>query len=101
MRSARKFRCLIPKLPARTADTAIRLCVLLRLACLLNRSRSQRTLPELELAASKKKLALSFPAGWLADHPLTGADLEQERTFLKAAGIKLKVGELKGDGSAG
>ena len=55
----------------------------------------------LELSAGKKKLELSFPAGWLTEHPLTGADLEQERTFLRAAGIKLQVNELKRRDPAG
>ena len=92
----RKFpKALFADLPAPAAATAIRLSVLLRLGCLLNRSRSQRTLPELRITAGPRKLLLEFPPGWLAEHPLTGADLEQERIYLKAAGIKLRLGELK------
>ncbi len=91
----RKFpKALFAELPAATAQTAVRLCVLLRLACLLNRDRSLRTLPELELTASRRKLRIAFRRGWLEHHPLTAADLQQERTFLKTAGVKLRVGEL-------
>ncbi|MEM7355707.1 MAG: Ppx/GppA phosphatase family protein [Acidobacteriota bacterium] len=90
----RKFpKALFAELPAGAAQTALRLCLLLRLACLLNRSRSQRTLPELTLAVSKRKLILTFPDGWLARHPLTEADLEQEKIYLKTAGIKLRLDE--------
>ncbi len=88
----RKFpRALFAELPTRTAQTALRLCVLLRLSCLLNRSRSQRTLPEIRLRASPRKLRLEFPPGWLTKHPLTAADLALETTYLKAAGLKLRV----------
>ena len=98
----RKFpKPLFAELQAATGDTAMRLCVLLRLGVLLNRSRSQRTLPDFQLAAKKRRIEIAFPVGWLARHPLTGADLEQERTFLKAAGIKLGVGETAADGAGG
>ena len=91
----RKFpKALFAELPSVAAQTALRLCVLLRLACLLNRDRSLRTLPELSLSARRRKLKLAFRAGWLEDHPLTVADLQQERAFLKAAGVKLRVGEF-------
>ena len=83
------------KLPAAQKQTTLRLCVLLRLACLLNRDRSLRTLPELRLSATKRKLRLDFSAGWLAAHPLTAADLQMEKAYLKAAGLKLRVGELE------
>ncbi len=90
----RKFpRALFAELPPKTAHTTIQLCVLLRLSCLLNRSRSQRTLPEIRLIACPHKLELEFPMGWLAQHPLTAADLALEKTYLKAAGIKLRFGK--------
>ena len=34
-----------------------------------------------------------FPRGWLIEHPLTAADLEQECEYLQAAGFRLR-GEL-------
>jgi exopolyphosphatase/guanosine-5'-triphosphate,3'-diphosphate pyrophosphatase len=66
-----------------------RLCVLLRLAVLLNRSRSA-ALPEIGAAAADTALDLAFPQGWLDDHPLTQTDLESEREFLAAAKFELK-----------
>ena len=91
----RKFpKAEFASLPAAQKQTPLRLCVLLRLACLLNRDRSLRTLPEFRLSANKRRLRLDLRAGWLDAHPLTAADLQMERGFLKSAGFKLKVGEL-------
>ena len=68
------------------------LIVLLRLAVLLNRGRSPTALPDIDLNAKGRTLEVVFPKGWLADHPLTAADLEQEIEYLQAAGFRLKVG---------
>lgn len=65
--------------------TARRLAVLLRLAALLHRERSERPLPPFALAVSKDHLHLSFPAAWLERHPLTRADLEQEAERLTSS----------------
>lgn len=67
------------------------LIVLLRLAVLLHRGRSQAALPKIGLATRGRSLELSFPRGWLEDHPLTAADLENEVEHLKASGFRLKV----------
>ena len=69
-----------------------RLCVLLRLAVVLNRSRADDFLPPIEAELEGEALALSFPPGWLDAHPLTRADLEQERAYLGAAEIGLRFG---------
>jgi exopolyphosphatase/guanosine-5'-triphosphate,3'-diphosphate pyrophosphatase len=68
------------------------LIVLLRLAVLLHRGRSSAAPPKIELQAKGRSLDMNFPKGWLDDHPLTAADLEQEVEYLKAAGFKLRVG---------
>ena len=68
------------------------LVVLLRLAVLLHRGRGPRSLPQIDLAARGRSLDLAFPKGWLAEHPLTAADLEQEVDYLRAAGFRLRVG---------
>jgi exopolyphosphatase/guanosine-5'-triphosphate,3'-diphosphate pyrophosphatase len=68
------------------------LVVLLRLAVLLNRGRSPAALPDIDLHPKGRTLEVVFPKGWLADHPLTAADLEQEIEYLQAAGFRLKVG---------
>jgi exopolyphosphatase/guanosine-5'-triphosphate,3'-diphosphate pyrophosphatase len=67
------------------------LVVLLRLAVLLHRGRGPRALPEIGLHARGRSLEVEFPKGWLAEHPLTAADLEQEAGYLQAAGFKLRV----------
>lgn len=66
------------------------LIVLLRLAVLLNRGRSNAPQPEIKLAAKVRLLELRFPTRWLDEHPLTLADLEQEAEWLKAVGFRLK-----------
>ena len=66
-----------------------RLCVLLRLAVVLHRSRSNSSLPEMRISVSKNRVNLDFPSGWLDKHPLTFVDLSTEEGFLQAADIKL------------
>ena len=70
---------------------AFYLIVLLRLAVLLHRGRGQRSLPEIQLTAKGTQLELVFSRGWLAEHPLTEADLEQEVEWLANAGFTLRV----------
>ncbi len=71
-------------------DGALRLSILLRLAVVLHRSRSEMPLPPIALEGDGNFLKLRFPESWLDEHPLTRADLEQEASYLKAAGLKLK-----------
>jgi exopolyphosphatase/guanosine-5'-triphosphate,3'-diphosphate pyrophosphatase len=68
----------------------IRLGMLLRLAVLLHRERSRLLLPEFSILPLPEGLKLIFPRGWLAQHPLTQADLEQEREFLKVTKLQLE-----------
>jgi exopolyphosphatase/guanosine-5'-triphosphate,3'-diphosphate pyrophosphatase len=67
------------------------LIVLLRLAVLLHRGRSAQALPKIDVRAKVRSIEISFPRGWIEDHPLTAADLEQEVDYLKVAGFRLKV----------
>jgi exopolyphosphatase/guanosine-5'-triphosphate,3'-diphosphate pyrophosphatase len=67
------------------------LIVLLRLAVLLHRGRGPRALPEIDLRPKGRSLEALFPKGWLEEHPLTAADLEQEVAYLQATGFKLRV----------
>lgn len=78
----------LPRGPAKRARC---LAVLLRLAVLLHRSRTDAALPEMKLRAQKRGVRLSFPRGWLEEHPLTREDLEQENRYLRAARMRLKV----------
>ncbi|GAB4370727.1 MAG: exopolyphosphatase [Acidobacteriota bacterium] len=73
------------------AARALRLCVLLRLAARLRRSRSREPLPELRLAVDGDSLRLGIPSGWLRDHPLVRADLENEARYLEAAGLRFEI----------
>ena len=76
-------------LPAEWQEPARRLCVLLRLAVDLHRSRSPAPLPPISLQVSGSALRLEFPRDWLTAHPLTTADLEAEREALARAGFEL------------
>lgn len=67
----------------------IYLCILLRLAVLLHRSRSIQELPSFRLEATDNQLKLYFPHHWLEQHPLTQADLEQECNYLKEIRMQL------------
>ena len=77
-------------LPATMVTPAKRIAVLLRLAVLLNRSRSAEDLSGMRIEADGATLKLTFPQGWLEQRPLTDADLAMERANLKAAGLRLK-----------
>lgn len=82
---------LFAELPKRRARFALRLCLLLRLGAVLNRSRSRRPMPEVSLECHKHRMVLHFPDGWLDEHPLTRADLAQESLYLRDTGHRLKV----------
>lgn len=69
---------------------ALRLATLLRLAVLLNRSRTTAGPPAVALEVGDDNIALKFPPGWLADNPLTIADLEREQTYLRDVGLTIQ-----------
>jgi exopolyphosphatase/guanosine-5'-triphosphate,3'-diphosphate pyrophosphatase len=73
--------------PARLAG--IRLCVLLRLAVLFHRGRTDEQVPDVVIKADNNYVELHFPYGWLDQHPLTQADLGNECDYLKDANITL------------
>ena len=64
--------------------------VLLRLAVMLNRDRSDRALPVIEAVATEDKITLLFPPDWLSSHRLTATGLETEKKILKNLSIKLR-----------
>jgi exopolyphosphatase/guanosine-5'-triphosphate,3'-diphosphate pyrophosphatase len=65
--------------------------IILRIASLLHHSRSSIALPELKLTSDGLHFILQFPEQWLASHPLTAADLEEEKDYLAAWDISLVV----------
>jgi len=81
----------LEELPSLWRAPLFKLVVLLRLAALLNRSRSPSDLPSIGLTTGKDSLELDFPQQWLDDNPLTAADLEQEETWLRTRGFALKL----------
>jgi exopolyphosphatase/guanosine-5'-triphosphate,3'-diphosphate pyrophosphatase len=65
------------------------LAVLLRLAVLLHRSRTD--VGDVLVVGNRRSLEVRFGPGWLEAHPLTQADLQEEAEFLKAGGFELKT----------
>jgi exopolyphosphatase/guanosine-5'-triphosphate,3'-diphosphate pyrophosphatase len=85
-----KFRITsFENLVAQAQKPGIRLCVLLRLAVLLHRGRTDEQVPDVSIRVDKSDITLKFPENWLAQHSLTSADLKKERQFLKDAGFSL------------
>lgn len=80
------------ELPEAAVKPVTRMCVLLRLAVLLNHGRSPEPFPAFRLTAGDDTLELVFPDGWLDRHPLTRANLEQEAASLKAERLRLTFG---------
>ncbi|MGE3164783.1 MAG: exopolyphosphatase [Planctomycetota bacterium] len=78
-------------LPHVRPKQALRLCILLRLAVLLNRSHAGRTLPPIGIEVEKNTVRLRTPTGWLDEHPLTRADLKAEAAFAAPAGYTIDV----------
>jgi exopolyphosphatase / guanosine-5'-triphosphate,3'-diphosphate pyrophosphatase len=90
----------IEALPERLATPARRLMLLLRLAVLLHRGHDPQQPPPVEFSATGNRLLLSLPAAWLANHPLTRADLEVERELLSEIGYRLTVATCEADATA-
>jgi exopolyphosphatase/guanosine-5'-triphosphate,3'-diphosphate pyrophosphatase len=85
-----KFRITsFENLVAQAQKPGIRQCVLLRLAVLLHRGRTDEQVPDVSIRVDKSDITLKFPENWLAQHSLTSADLKKERQFLKDAGFSL------------
>ena len=65
--------------------------VILRLALVFNRGRSNSEHTVLRLKALKKGAKITFTADWLVAHPLTEQDLLQEQQYLAHVKLKLKL----------
>jgi exopolyphosphatase/guanosine-5'-triphosphate,3'-diphosphate pyrophosphatase len=81
----------IKNLPDEVQLSTQKIIVLLRLAMVFNRGRSERTDTIIKLKVTDKGLDLRLPEGWLEKHPLSQADLEQEADYLKSIKLKLKI----------
>jgi exopolyphosphatase/guanosine-5'-triphosphate,3'-diphosphate pyrophosphatase len=80
---------LLKSLPRDWRQSALRLSMLLRLAVLMNRNRSLSDMPSVGLEVSATTMKLRFDADWLDSNPLTIADLERERGYLRSSEYKL------------
>lgn len=77
------------------SPSLIALCALLRLAVVLHRGRSENALPAFWVAPTGDgEVRLTFPRRWLAEHPLTRLDLEQESEYLAVIPLKLAVASI-------
>jgi exopolyphosphatase/guanosine-5'-triphosphate,3'-diphosphate pyrophosphatase len=63
----------------------------LRLAVLFRRARRAESLPQMQLAAGARALRLKLPPAWVEQHPLTEADLQQEKAPMAELGVKLDI----------
>jgi exopolyphosphatase/guanosine-5'-triphosphate,3'-diphosphate pyrophosphatase len=83
-------RSLFKELPSPWNVDALILTLILRLSVLLHRNRQEQDKTDFKISISKSKVRLQFPDHWLAQAPLTHADLIQEAVYLKSAGFKLE-----------
>ena len=85
----RKF----PMAELRGSPSLVALGIVLRLAVVLHRSRTDAPLPELTVAVApnSREVELQLPAEWLAANPLTRLDLEQEANYLDVASVGLTL----------
>jgi exopolyphosphatase/guanosine-5'-triphosphate,3'-diphosphate pyrophosphatase len=81
-------------LPRGWRKPALRLTILLRLAVLLNRSRSPIEVPPVTISVDDDSLSLAFDPEWLDANPLTVADLEREVDYLREIGYALNVSSV-------
>jgi exopolyphosphatase/guanosine-5'-triphosphate,3'-diphosphate pyrophosphatase len=66
------------------------LAVMLRLALVLRRDRSDTSIKLKSVTLNKPVLSVEFESGWLESHPLYKADLEQEADYLDDWGFTLQ-----------
>ncbi|WP_428103517.1 hypothetical protein [Candidatus Rariloculus sp.] len=84
----------LDEVPERWRTPLFRLIVLLRLAVLLNRTRSPVELPDMGMVCATERLEVLLPRAWYAENPLTQADLGQEQAWLQTRGFDLGLGTL-------
>jgi exopolyphosphatase/guanosine-5'-triphosphate,3'-diphosphate pyrophosphatase len=81
----------LSEFPSLSQTLYLRLAIILRLAVVLNRSRSPRPLPYFAIEVLPDGLRLTFPEEWLEEHPLTREDLEIEAGLLKGRHVRLEI----------
>ena len=76
-------------LVTRAQKPGVRLSVLLRLAVLLHRGRTDEQVPKMSIQVESSDIALSFPENWLEQHSLTKADLNKVGGAAEVFGFSL------------
>ncbi len=79
------------ELPENWYRPALLLTFILRWAVLLRHPRIDIALPDIVIKAEGKEIFLIISAVWLAAHPLTEANFEQEKNYLAMIGIVLSI----------
>ena len=82
---------LLAEQPEEDQTRLLRLCLLLRLAVRLHHARCDGVPEGLTPRGQGQRLQLAFPENWLADHPLTRANLEEEQGYWRAADYELEL----------
>jgi exopolyphosphatase/guanosine-5'-triphosphate,3'-diphosphate pyrophosphatase len=77
--------------PEDIRESVLRLSIILRIAVLLHRGRSNDNKSKLTTRVEDKHIYLNFPDDWLAEHPLSIMEMEQEAKYLKQVGYKLSI----------
>ena len=70
--------------------TGKHMCILLRLAVLMQRGRADIELPDFDMKIEDNQISLRFPHGWLKHNSMTKAGLVKEAEYLAAAGYGLR-----------
>lgn len=78
-------------LPPRLHEPLRILLFCLRFACILCRTRDDSAVPDFDIRRDDHHVSVRFDAEWAMSHPLTIADLEQERVSLKVIGLELDI----------
>jgi exopolyphosphatase/guanosine-5'-triphosphate,3'-diphosphate pyrophosphatase len=85
------------QIPENWVQPSRELTVLLRLAVLFNRSRTDSSSLKIICSGKSNKFSLALSDDQRAANPLTWADLEREHDYLESAGIKMKLIEPAAD----
>jgi exopolyphosphatase / guanosine-5'-triphosphate,3'-diphosphate pyrophosphatase len=72
-------------------ERGLYLILILRLAVLLHRDRSEAAIPDFTLVGKPRTLELRLRIRSFREHPLTAADLNDEIDWLRAQGLRLRV----------
>lgn len=82
---------IVNRLSASHRDKFCHLLVILRLAVLFHRTRAISAAPPLTISVTPTSLIITLPEQWLAENPLTYADLINEIEPVKSAGFTLAI----------